>query len=86
MPAIECPYCDFRIELKGVKPGLFHPRCPGCREKFELKITDVNAAPVVTAMKPVEKLDPKIETALGLDMIHPDVARIQQTSVSQPSA
>jgi serine/threonine protein kinase len=81
VPAIECPYCDFRLELKGVKPGLFHPRCPKCNEKFQLKIDNVNA-PIVTALKPVEKLDPKIETALGLDFISPAVQRIQKTSVA----
>src|SRR4051812_36655082 len=38
------------MELKGVKPGVFHPRCVACKEKFLLEIfADAGRAPVVAA-------------------------------------
>src|SRR5207237_473870 len=49
MVAIRCPYCQYQMELKGAKPGLFHPRCGACHEKFALVIPDDPAAPPATA-------------------------------------
>src|SRR4051812_2544738 len=38
------------MELKGAKPGRFHPRCTGCKGKFHLEIfSDEARAPHVTA-------------------------------------
>ncbi len=42
--AIRCPYCEHPMELTGIKPGRFHPRCTNCKEKFELVIADDPAA------------------------------------------
>ncbi|MFT3789262.1 MAG: protein kinase [Tepidisphaeraceae bacterium] len=38
--AIRCPYCEHVIELAGVRPGKFHPRCPQCKGKFSLRVFD----------------------------------------------
>jgi eukaryotic-like serine/threonine-protein kinase len=46
--AIKCPYCDHPIELSGVRPGKFHPRCPKCHGKFTLRVhQDPNVPPQV---------------------------------------
>lgn len=46
--AIKCPYCDHLIELSGVRPGKFHPRCPKCHGKFTLRVhQDPNVPPQV---------------------------------------
>ena len=39
MRSVHCPYCRFVIELKGAKPGRFHPACPGCHEHFLLLVS-----------------------------------------------
>ncbi len=50
--SVLCPYCGLTIELTGVKPGRFSPRCPKCREKFVLIIPqDTNRPPEVLAIK-----------------------------------
>ena len=41
---IDCPYCQFRISLKGVRAGRFTPKCPGCHEAFALSIPDGDGA------------------------------------------
>ncbi|HEY2587189.1 MAG TPA: serine/threonine-protein kinase, partial [Tepidisphaeraceae bacterium] len=40
MWSILCPYCRMNIELTGVKPGRFHPACPGCHDRFLLIVPD----------------------------------------------
>ncbi len=50
--AILCPYCGLNIELTGVKPGRFSPRCPKCREKFVLIVPlDASRQPEVLGIK-----------------------------------
>ncbi|CAN5567173.1 hypothetical protein BH09PLA1_BH09PLA1_04410 [soil metagenome] len=58
------------MELKGVKPGTFHPRCVGCKEKFLLQIfADPGRAPVVAAEHDAkaETISPVVAHALGVD-------------------
>lgn len=63
--AIRCPYCSFSIELKGVRPGHFHPKCPKCHEKFSLVIhTDPTMQPTVTATH--DRVDATVAEALGI--------------------
>jgi serine/threonine protein kinase len=38
--AIECPYCDHRVNLKAAKPGRFRPNCPKCGKAFFLLIPE----------------------------------------------
>ncbi|MBC8106406.1 MAG: serine/threonine protein kinase [Anaerolineae bacterium] len=69
------------MELKGVKPGVFHPRCVACKEKFLLQIfPDASRAPVVAA-----EHDAKAETLAPVAMdvaAKPQVAnRIASSSV-----
>lgn len=45
---IACPYCQHQMELTGIKPGKFQPRCTNCKEPFELTISpDANIPPRV---------------------------------------
>lgn len=56
--AIRCPYCDHLMELAGIKPGRFQPRCTQCKQKFDLQISqDTRVAPVV---KPIAGQTPTI--------------------------
>lgn len=55
MRSVNCPYCRFAIELKGAKPGRFHPACPGCREHFLLLVSeDPREEPEALVMPPEE--------------------------------
>ncbi len=63
--AIKCPYCSFVLELKGIRPGHFQPKCPRCHEKFGLVIhPDQNMQPTVTAI--TDHVEPSVASALGL--------------------
>src|SRR5689334_10093533 len=60
--SIRCPLCRHIIELKGVKPGRFHPACPSCKERFVLVVpTDPTSSPRATVLaenaRPEESLD-----------------------------
>ncbi|HEX4793280.1 MAG TPA: serine/threonine-protein kinase [Humisphaera sp.] len=60
--SIRCPLCRHIIELKGVKPGRFHPACPACKERFVLVVpTDPTSSPRATVLaenaRPEESLD-----------------------------
>lgn len=45
--AIQCPYCEFGMELKGARAGRFSPRCQHCGNTFSLVISpDPAVAPV----------------------------------------
>lgn len=62
--AIRCPYCDHQMELAGIKPGRFQPRCTNCREKFELQISpDATIAPRV---KPIVAVTPGVTVPPGV--------------------
>jgi serine/threonine protein kinase len=39
---IVCPYCEYRLSLKGGRPGRFSPRCRGCEQAFLLVIPDAS--------------------------------------------
>jgi hypothetical protein len=57
------------MELKGAKPGQFHPRCTACRGKFLLIIpTEPNRAPLVAAEedRQTETVSPVVAHALGV--------------------
>ena len=57
MRSVHCPYCRFVIELKGPKPGRFHPACPGCQEHFLLLVpADPQEAPEALIMPPDERV------------------------------
>jgi len=52
--SVRCPYCQFEIKLKGVKPGRFTPKCPKCARAFVLTVPEeagqaMTAAPLRTA-------------------------------------
>src|SRR4051794_35781870 len=64
------------MELKGVKPGRFHPRCTECKQKFLLQIfPDADRAPLVAL-----EHDPKEETAVAA------IAGGQRAAVAKPQA
>src|SRR4029453_689371 len=44
---IPCPYCKAVLSPKGLKPGEFHPRCPGCANKFLLVVPESRTRTVV---------------------------------------
>ncbi|MBN9119839.1 MAG: protein kinase [Planctomycetes bacterium] len=37
---IPCPYCKAVLNPKGLKPGRFQPKCPGCARPFVLVVPD----------------------------------------------
>lgn len=49
--AIDCPYCDHRINLKAAKPGRFRPTCPKCSKAFILRIPEQAGA--VIEVRPI---------------------------------
>jgi eukaryotic-like serine/threonine-protein kinase len=65
MRSIQCPYCRFNIELAGVKPGRFHPACPGCHVRFLLIVSDdPGEEPEALVMPPDEmRTHPTLATA-----------------------
>ena len=38
--SIACPYCKAVLSPKGLKPGRFQPKCPGCAKPFLLVVPD----------------------------------------------
>lgn len=90
--AIQCPYCSFSIELKGVRPGHFHPKCPKCHEKFNLVIhPDPAMQPTVTAIQ--DRIDATVAEALGIKDSKPtqsahssSTVQKTRTSASAPSS
>jgi eukaryotic-like serine/threonine-protein kinase len=71
------------MELKGAKPGRYHPRCTSCHDKFALIISeDFEQAPEVHALqrKQAEELPSFIETALGLEPPAEAKPRVAQTA------
>jgi serine/threonine protein kinase len=38
--SIACPYCKAVLNPKGLKPGRFQPKCPGCGKAFVLMVPD----------------------------------------------
>src|SRR4051812_12301709 len=70
------------MELKGVKPGRFHPRCTTCRGKFVLQIsTDPNEPPMVGAEHDpsAETISPVIAHALGVEGTQAAMAQSART-------
>src|SRR4051794_22912270 len=70
------------MELKGVKPGRFHPRCTTCRGKFVLQIsTDPNEPPMVGAEHDpsAETISPVIAHALGVEATQAAMAQSART-------
>lgn len=85
---IRCPYCRYGMQLKGAKPGKYSPRCPQCREKFELTVPDDPNRPTVAApLKDLssETLSPAVAAALGIEEELPQPLP-QRTAVQQPAA
>jgi serine/threonine protein kinase len=57
---VACPSCGHRLALKNPKPGRFRPRCPGCRQLFNLAIpTDPAAACEATPLR--ERTTPVVQ-------------------------
>lgn len=85
--AIKCPYCAFAIELKGIRPGHFSPKCPKCSEKFGLVIhADPSMQPTVTATQ--DHIDSAVADALGIrdsKAPHTAVASTQAPRSTQPA-
>jgi membrane protein implicated in regulation of membrane protease activity len=51
---IQCPYCQNTLSLKEAKPGRYTPRCPKCREPFQLDVPeDPDQAPVASKVRSV---------------------------------
>ena len=75
------------MELKGVKPGRFHPRCTACRGKFVLQISaNPNEPPMVGAEHDpsAETISPVIAHALGVpNSPAPVAAPNRQVSTTQ---
>ncbi|MCS6865243.1 MAG: protein kinase [Gemmataceae bacterium] len=88
--SIACPYCKAVLNPKGLKPGRFQPKCPGCGKPFVLVVADdartvrVQALPTAPPPPPKRKLTPEEHAALLLEGKNPadygeppDVARPQ---------
>jgi predicted esterase YcpF (UPF0227 family) len=87
------------MELKGAKPGTFHPRCVACREKFLLQIfddpdrapmvaieDDPNArthSPMVTSAVTAKPQAAKVQTAIPTRTIARKAKPQQQTQIVQ---
>ncbi len=53
--AVQCPYCEHSLALKGVKPGKYTTKCPKCDRKFVLAIpADADLPPLVKPL-PAER-------------------------------
>lgn len=69
--AIQCPYCQYPMELKGGKPGKYAPRCQRCGQKFSLRIPDdPSVLPVVSELHDASEqtIAPAVAAALGLEI------------------
>ncbi len=56
------------MELKGARPGEFHPRCTACKTKFKLFVhSDASAAPVVSLEANDEAVSNVVAHALGVN-------------------
>jgi hypothetical protein len=36
--SVTCPNCHKSLQLKGLKPGRFKPKCPRCGQAFQLTV------------------------------------------------
>ncbi|MGB7158679.1 MAG: protein kinase [Tepidisphaeraceae bacterium] len=92
--AIQCPYCMHLMEVKGAKPGRFTPRCPSCKRKFALVVSeDEHEAPTVAAIaqssaRRDERLPDEITAALGIEKTPvPEIRKKpKQVAAAAPSA
>jgi serine/threonine protein kinase len=41
--SVNCPYCGHALKLRGMRPGRFQPKCPGCARVFLLEISGGDA-------------------------------------------
>jgi eukaryotic-like serine/threonine-protein kinase len=64
---IECPYCKAVLGPKGLRPGRFQPKCPGCAKSFVLLVPDkptggvrVQRIATDTDVKTAPKVDPNV--------------------------
>jgi serine/threonine protein kinase len=74
--SIACPYCKAVLNPKGLKPGRFQPKCPGCGKPFVVVVAEdartvrVQALPSA-ASRPRRKLTPEEHAALLLEGKNP---------------
>jgi len=54
--AIECPYCDHRINLKAAKAGRFRPSCPKCGKPFIIFIPSQAGAAIQVRSVPTDTI------------------------------
>ena len=38
--SIVCPYCSYKMNVKGLRPGRFTPKCPSCHDKFAVIVPE----------------------------------------------
>lgn len=44
---VECPYCQYQMEVKGARPGRFTPACPQCSRQFAIVVPDQPDAKII---------------------------------------
>jgi hypothetical protein len=59
---IPCPYCKAVLRPKGLKPGRFQPKCPGCAKPFVLIVPEERTGTIhIQKIAPTADAGPKTD-------------------------
>ena len=61
--SIACPYCKAVLSPKGLKPGRFQPKCPGCGRPFVIVVPDEPGGTISVHQAAAPKSAPVADTA-----------------------